>query len=141
MRRFRADANAVQKAYGASSTAARRETRAAITVVATIVTSRMLMTISPQPSWRRPKKVSDQPRLRPSWSHQSQSAALAVVVRARLLMRRRTSHAATDMKVYSTVHTGPNTASGGFQRGFRSVRYHVGIARAVLSPPRPAAAK
>lgn len=144
MRKFSADANAVHNAYGVSSAAASRETRAAVAVVAMMVTSRMPMTTSPQPGRRRPKNVSDQPRFRPSCSHHSHSAAIPILrllPRSELLMLRRTSHAANAIHVYSTVHTGPKTASGGFQTGLRSVRYQVGIARAVDNPPRPAAAK
>ena len=46
-----------------------------------------------------------------------------------------TRHAATAIKTYNTVQTGPNTQAGGFQPGFCSVRYQVPTLVAVKNPP------
>jgi hypothetical protein len=80
-------------------------------------------------------------RLRPSCSHHSQSAVVPALVRLGLLKPRRTSHAATAIHVYSTVHTGPEYR-GRIPGRFAERR----IPRrnrtcAVVRPPRLAAAK
>jgi hypothetical protein len=45
------------------------------------------------------------------------------------------------MPVYSTVQTGPKTQSGGFQLGFASAAYQVGICGVVTAAPMTAATK
>src|SRR3954468_2038204 len=53
---------------------------------------------------------------------------------------RHTSQAETAFPAYSTVHTGPNTSSGGRHDGRSSDGYHVRTPAAVPAPPIPAAA-
>ena len=48
---------------------------------------------------------------------------------------RQIKYAETPIKVYSKIHTGPNTQLGGLNAGFIKLTYHVGIAGTVKKEP------
>src|SRR4051794_26480900 len=50
-------------------------------------------------------------------------------------------HAATAIRTYNVVHTGPKIQPGGLNDGFARLRYHPGISGAVHRPPKPPTAR
>ena len=48
---------------------------------------------------------------------------------------RQTRHAATPIRMYSTVHTGPNTSSGGLKDGLMRPEYQLSTLVAAIEAP------
>src|SRR5512136_2318827 len=85
-----------------------------------------------QPGLRKPKKISDQNRLSSNCTPKIASATCTCGLPHPC---RHTSQAATPIRMYSSVHTGPNTQFGGFHVRLLRPWYQVGMDGAVAAPP------
>ena len=108
------DAKLTHKRYGTISNAAKRLIRQNATIMATMSASRTRISTAARAPRCQAKNNHDQSALAASCAPKRVSAALFGPG------ERHTSHAATPISAYSTVHTGPNTPAGGAQAGLLS---------------------
>src|SRR4051812_27528731 len=114
--------------------AATRCRRANTATVAAIATHSRAISTRASPGRLRPKNSSGHAALSASCAPYRVSAG-----RDSRGFARQTSQAETAFAAYSTVHTGPNTSSGGRHDGRSSDGYQVRTPAAVPAPPMPAA--
>ena len=110
--RFRYAANELHAAYGASRTQATLEWGQKATIVAKTAHKSSRISANARPGLRAPKKIIDQAALSSSWAPKRAMATCALDHPP----ERHTSQREMPMRAYKTVHTGPNTHSGGVQK-------------------------
>jgi hypothetical protein len=137
MAKFNTLAKATQPKYGIIRIPAAFDLGQNATVAAVIAASRTKISTNATPGMWKPKNSHDQAAFNTNWTANSDSGPRACLNPP----CRQTNHAATDMKMYNTVQTGPNSQLGGFQDGLTSVAYHDGMLGAVATEPRAAAEK
>lgn len=79
-----------------------------------------------------PKKAIDQRVLSASWAEKMMTPCCTALLSSPFCTMR---YRETPIRIYSTVHTGPNAQFGGVNEGFSSWAYHVGIAYMVKKEP------
>ena len=118
------------------SAAARGETCVKPRIVAMIAIHNTMISAKAAPGDFHPKKIHNHKPFRTSWITKSAMDRFRTA-----LLEFHAFQAATAIKKYKVVHTGPNNQFGGFHDGFRRVGYQVLSALAVGILPTPAVAK
>jgi len=131
---FRIAAKLTQNRYGTSSHPAARDILQNVIPVTMIASQSATMSTMAKPGIRPPKKMADQRTFSASWTANQRSAR-----RPASNPRRHTSHAASAIVAYNTIHTGPKTQAGGVHGDLAKAGYQVLTDVAVNTEPRPAA--